>query len=39
MEDKIKKLEKELKYLTKDAIIEEVSKNKDRLDKEDVINE
>lgn len=36
MEDKIKKLEKELKYLTKDAIIEEVNKNKDRLVKEDV---
>ena len=36
MEDKIKELEKELKYLTNDAIKEEVAMNKNRLKKENV---
>lgn len=36
MEDKVKLLEKELKYLTKDAIKEEISMNKNRLEKEEV---
>ena len=36
MEDKIKLLEKELKYLTKDAIKEELAMNKSRLEKEEV---
>ena len=31
MDDKIKKLEKELKYLTKDVIKDEIEKNKNRL--------
>ena len=35
MDDKIKKLEKELKYLTKDVIKEEIEKNKNRLENED----
>ena len=35
MDDKIKKLEKELKYLTKDVIKEEIEKNKNRLESED----
>jgi len=36
MDNKIKALEKELKYLTKDAIKEEIAMNKSRLEKENV---